>query len=91
MSYSDDEDQPSLESLTQNLSQKRCSTTFLNGRETGCCCGRDDCSFTRRNQAMFAELEKDVQTAATLGHVCSFPPTHSFPPYLNLTPPADGE
>lgn len=78
MSYSDDEDQPSLESLTQNLSQKRCSTVFLNGRETECCCGRDDCSFTRRNQAMFAELEKDVQTAATLGNACSSPP-----PYLN--------
>lgn len=86
MSYSDDEDQPSLESLTQNLSQKRCSTTFLNGRETECCCGRADCSFTRRTQVMFAELEKDVQTAATLGHVCSLPSSFSSSSFSSPLP-----
>ncbi|RPB09740.1 hypothetical protein P167DRAFT_607775 [Morchella conica CCBAS932] len=68
MSYSDSEDEPSLESLTQNLAHQKYQSAALNDPEaTKCCCGREDCSFTRRAQAMLASLEQDVQTAATLG------------------------
>lgn len=71
MSYSDSEDEPSLESLTQNLAHQKYQSAALNDPgATKCCCGREDCSFTRRAQAMLASLEQDVQTAATLGQVC---------------------
>lgn len=36
-----------------------------------CCCGKDDCAFLRYNGTLLEGLERDVQTAAQLGQVCT--------------------
>ncbi|EEP77268.1 predicted protein [Uncinocarpus reesii 1704] len=36
--------------------------------EVKCCCGRDDCAYLQHNRTALENLEKDVDTAARLGH-----------------------
>jgi hypothetical protein len=36
-----------------------------------CCCGRRDCAYLRHNNVALGDLEKDLETAARLGQVCS--------------------
>jgi hypothetical protein len=67
---SDDEDL-SLESLTQHLSrhteQRPLSTNSMGGAV--CCCGSDQCESLRKNQNIFQELESQMKIAGSLGQV----------------------
>ncbi|KAF8254064.1 hypothetical protein K440DRAFT_618669 [Wilcoxina mikolae CBS 423.85] len=65
---SDDEDL-SLESLTQHLSrhtqQRPLSAHSMGGAV--CCCGSDQCESLRKNQSIFQELESQMKIAGSLG------------------------
>jgi hypothetical protein len=67
---SDDEDL-SLESLTQHLSrhteQRPLSTNSMGGAV--CCCGSDQCESLRKNQNIVQELESQMKIAGSLGQV----------------------
>ncbi|KAF8471092.1 hypothetical protein BDZ91DRAFT_717664 [Kalaharituber pfeilii] len=71
MSSLDSQDYGSLDVLTSTLlrqnSNRTNSVAILREKGAKCCCENESCSFFMESKALLQELEKDVQTAASLG------------------------
>ncbi|KAF8474292.1 hypothetical protein BDZ91DRAFT_714000 [Kalaharituber pfeilii] len=71
MSSLDSQDYGSLDVLTSTLlrqnSNRTNSVAILREKGVKCCCENESCSFFMESKALLQELEKDVQTAASLG------------------------